>query len=344
MRCVCMALAGLLACGAGVPLAGQGIPTRRIVVAEQPAAVLNLREVVRLGSLDGEHDAFGRVMDATLDSRGRIIVADDLAHHVVVFGPDGRHLRTLGRQGRGPGEFESPWKVAVDAQDSIFAWDMALGRVSVFAPDLGYVRSFPMPPQWIVNSLAFLPDGRLLVAAYARGSEGTLHLLSRTGRVERSFGPGFNAPDLAGFESSLLGGTLDVTADAIVYSTKSPYEIWFFGLDGRQRSRCVGRPEWTAEPASVVETRAEGRALQWQRFVHSSKVVGLGGGLLMNQVLDPSGDRSFVDILTADCRLLRRTVLSPPMTLTSRSGTRLVGVRNLEFPEIVVYEQRVVRD
>ncbi len=322
----------------------QTIPTRQIAVANQTSAVLNLREVVRLGSVDGEHDAFGRIMDATLDRRGRIIVADDLAHQVVVFSPDGRRVGTLGRRGRGPGEFESPWRLGVDASDSIFVWDMALSRVSVFAPDLTFSRTFPLPPQWGVSSIGFLPDRRLLIAAYARGAMGTLHIVSRTGQVERSFGPGFRAPDLGGFESSLLGGTADITPDGIIYSTKSPYEIWFFDLDGRQRSRCSGRPEWTTNPASVVETRDEGRALHWGGYVHSSRVVSIGGGMLMNQVLDPSGDRSFLDILSADCRLLRRTVVSPPMTLASRSGSRLIGIRNLEYPEVVVYEQQFIRD
>lgn len=341
MRRIPFTLFGLFAAGS---LAAQPTASRQIEVAERPAAVLNLREVVRLGSLDGEHDAFGRVMDAALDSRGRIIVADDLSHRVVVFARDGEYIGRLGRRGRGPGEFESPWKVAVDARDSIFVWDMALGRINVFAPDLSFARSFGVPPQWVVNSLAFLPDGRLLIAAYARGASGTLHLVGRDGRMVRSFGPGFNAPNLSGFESSLLGGTLDVTPSGIVYSTKSPYEIWFFDHEGRTRSRCIGRSEWTTQPSEVVQTREQGVALNWQRYVHSSRVVALGGGLLMNQVLDPSGDRTFVDILSEDCRLLRRTALSPPMTLIRRSGAHLVGVRKLDYPEVVVYEQRVTRE
>jgi hypothetical protein len=342
MKWFVMVLVGMLCWGEGV--AAQAVPTRQISVSDRPSAVLNLRELIRLGSLDGEHDAFGRVMDVALDSRGRIVVADDLRHRLTVFSADGRFLGSMGRRGRGPAEFESPWRVAVDARDSIFVWDVALARISVFAPDLSFARSFPVPPQWVINTIRFLPDGKLLVAAYARDAQGSLHLVSRTGRVERSFGPRFDAPDLAGFEGSLLGGTLDLTTDGIVYSTKSPYEIWFFDHEGRTVRRCVGRPEWTTNPASVVRTDDGGnRGLQWRSFVHSSGILALDGGLLMNQVLDPSGDRSFVDVLTADCRLLRRTVLAPPMTVARRSGTRFVGVRNLEHPEVVVFEQQVVR-
>jgi hypothetical protein len=342
MRRPLLVLFVLLACLDGAPLAGQTVPSRPIVSGDGRAA-LRLREVVRVGSMDGAHDAFGRVMDAALDSRGRIVVADDLGHRVVVFAPDGRYVGTLGRHGRGPGEFESPWKIAIDAADSIFVWDMALARISVFAPDLSFARTFPVPPQWTVNSLGFLPDGRLLIAAYARELPGALHMVSRTGRLERSFGPRF-AADLGGFESSLLGGTADVSSGLIAYSVKSPYEIRFFDLAGRARGRCVGSPEWTTEPASVLDVREAGTRLHWRRYVHSSRVVGIGGGLLMNQVLDPSGEHTFVDLLDSDCRLLGRTVISPPTIIASASGGRLVGVRKGDFHEVVVFEQRIERN
>jgi hypothetical protein len=282
-------------------------------------------------------------MDATLDGAGRILVADDQSHHVVVFGRDGRYVGTLGRRGRGPGEFESPWRVATDANDSIFVWDVAQARISVFGRDLAFRRGFAVPPHWVVTSIRFLPDGRLLLAAYGRNERGTLHVLSRTGQVQRTFGPGFDAPGLSGFEGSLLGGSAEVTGSGIVYSVKSPYELWFFDLDGTPRSRCQGDRGWTTSPASVVENRGGSTALNWDGYIHSYNVVSLGSGLFLNLVLDPESDRTTMDLVTADCRLLRRTVTQAPLVVMKTSGSRMVAVRNLEYPEVLVYEQRVVR-
>lgn len=338
-------LAALLCCltlsAAGPSLSAQPVVTREIQVTNRNAPALRLVEVRRLGSADGAHDAFARVMDATLDSRGRILIADDRNHHVVVFSPTGEYVGTIGRRGAGPGEFESPWEVATDAGDSIFVWDAGHARISVFGPDLAFRRSFRVPPQWAVGSIGFLTDGRLLVAAYGPRERGTLHVLDRDGRLQRTFGPNFSGPDLAGFEASLLGGNAAMLDDGFVYSTKSPYELWFFSPDGTTRHRCVGRRDWTTTPASVVERRDGAAALQWQRYVHSYNVVPLGRGLVLNQVLDPSGDRTVMDVLTTDCTLLRRTTTPVPVMVTDASGSRLVAVRNLEYPEVIVYEQRV---
>jgi 6-bladed beta-propeller len=317
-------------------------PAARVISAPQAArARLHLTEVYRVGSLSGRNDAFGRVMDATLDHAGRLLVADDQNHRVVVFGRHGEFVGTLGRHGSGPGEMQSPWLVAVDARDSIFVWDNTLARVSVFGPDLRFRRSFGVPPQWLINGLRFLPDGRLVVAAYGRNEPGGLHVLSRTGRLQRTFGPRPAQRDLAGFEASLLGGNLDVVGHTIVYSVKSPYELWFFDLDGRTRGRCAGQPGWTTAPQDVVRSTDASVSLEWKKYVHSEGVVALTEALVLNQVLDPVHDRAQLDLVTADCRLLRRTTTDVPLNVTSGVGTRLVAVRNLEFPEVVVYERRI---
>jgi hypothetical protein len=343
MRGTQAGLALLLAFANAAPVVGQGVSSRPITRAGSDGPTLELRQVVRLGSLDGEHDAFGRVMDAALDRTGRILVADDQSHHVLVFGRDGQYVGTIGRRGRGPGEFESPWRVAVDAQDSIFVWDVAQARISVFGRDLHFARSFGVPPHWVVNSIRFLPDGTLLLAAYGRNERGTLHVVSRTGQVQRTFGPGFNAPSLSGFEASLLGGSVEVTGGGIVYSVKSPYELWFYGLDGTLRSRCEGQREWTTNPAAVVETGGGRTELNWKGYTHSYNVVSLGNGLYLNLVLDPESDRTTMDVITAECQLLRRTVTQAPLMVLRTSGSRMVAVRNLDYPEVLVYEQRIVR-
>lgn len=334
--------AGLVLLAGVAPQSGaQAVPTKPIteVRGERPRLVLT--QVRRIGSESGGHDAFGRIRSVALDSRGRVLVADDLNHRVTVFGADGRFEGHAGRRGQGPGEMESPLRVVVDAHDSIFVSDDSNGRVSVFDPDLRFRRSFSLPPQWLITSIDFLPDGRLLVAAYGRGEPGGLHVVGRTGRRERTFGPRPVQADLAGFEASLLGGSADVAGGTIAYSNKSPYEITFFDLSGRVRSRCSGRSEWTTAPASVVKSNGSAAALEWKRFVHSSTIVGLGDGLFLNQVMDPVEDRTFFDLVTSDCRLLRRVVFNDPLNLAARVGSRLVAVQNLEYPEVVVYDVRV---
>jgi hypothetical protein len=67
-----------------------------------------------------------------VDGRGNIYVADRAA--IRVFGPNGRLVRSIGRRGPGPGEFEYLGSVAVTAGDSLYAFDSATGRATVFEP------------------------------------------------------------------------------------------------------------------------------------------------------------------------------------------------------------------
>lgn len=319
----------------------QAPPPTSIRVARGETPPLRLRQIARVGSLDGRHDAFGRVMDAALDSRGRLIVADDLNHHVVVFDRAGRFVGTAGRWGEGPGEMESPWEVAVGRADSVYVWDVALARVSVFSPALEFARSFPVPPEWTVGSMDVLPSGELLVVSYAGPGAGMLHRLDPEGRPLGSFGPRPpRSEGLAGFESSLLGGTAALGGGRIVFSNKSPYEIWTLSVSGEAQRRCVGAERWATPPADVVETTERGQALRWNRFVHSSRVFVLPDGRILNQTLDPGDGKATLDLLDSDCTLLRRTRFDSPTKFVSVHGNRFVAVRTLEYPEVIVYEDR----
>ena len=57
---------------------------------------LELSELMRIGSLDGPSDAFGRIRAVALDRSDRLYVADDLNHEVRVFEFDGQLVRIIG--------------------------------------------------------------------------------------------------------------------------------------------------------------------------------------------------------------------------------------------------------
>jgi hypothetical protein len=326
---------------------GRGAPATaqvRTTALRQPGAGgprIVLNEQFRVGSADGANDAFARVVDVVFDGRGRIVIADDLNHQLSVFDASGRFLRRVGRQGAGPGEFQTPWVLAVDRRDSLFVWDAGQGRVSVFDPEYRFVRDFGVRPQWLVTSLRFLPDGRLLVAAYGRNEPGVLHLVERDGRVVRTYGPSFRSQQLGGFEASLLGGSIALGEQTLAYSNKSPYQLEFYDAAGNLRSRCTGDPGWTTPVTAVVRRTAQAQQLQWNRYVHASRILYVGGGRFLNVVVDPVANRRTLDLVTSDCRLLRRTVLPVPLTPTDRSGSRLVAVQNLEYPQVIVYDMRI---
>ena len=60
----------------------------------------------------GSPEEFGSVTSVALGPGGEIFVADGRNREVRVFGLDGAHRRTFGREGEGPGEFQSLYSLA----------------------------------------------------------------------------------------------------------------------------------------------------------------------------------------------------------------------------------------
>jgi hypothetical protein len=83
-----------------------------------------------VGGLEAPDHVFGEVVDATLLPDGRIAVVDRQARSVSLFSADGELLRTIGREGEGPGEFLDP--IAVDHRgDTLAVWDWRQNRITL---------------------------------------------------------------------------------------------------------------------------------------------------------------------------------------------------------------------
>jgi hypothetical protein len=71
-----------------------------------PGQAWRVTEAARIGDSGEDGPAsFARIVDVAVDGMGRVWVADAQQHEIRVFGPDGRHVRSFGRRGGGPGEF-----------------------------------------------------------------------------------------------------------------------------------------------------------------------------------------------------------------------------------------------
>ena len=80
----------------------------------------------------GSPDEFGNVYDVALGPDGTVFVADAANREVRVFGVDGAHRRTFGREGEGPGEFGRLYSVAW-LGGRLLALDSQQGRISEFS-------------------------------------------------------------------------------------------------------------------------------------------------------------------------------------------------------------------
>ena len=74
-------------------------------------------------------------LDIAVDEeRGRLLILEGLPPELRVYGLDGQIKATLGREGRGPGEYMSPFAISVNAQGVAAVLNMG-GRVTYWSPD-----------------------------------------------------------------------------------------------------------------------------------------------------------------------------------------------------------------
>lgn len=80
----------------------------------------NIDDVIAESDTD-ERFIFKRISDLEVDSRGNIYLLDD--DRILQYGPDGKFIKTVGRKGQGPGEYDFPCKLFVDQGDNLYVND-----------------------------------------------------------------------------------------------------------------------------------------------------------------------------------------------------------------------------
>jgi len=126
-------------------------------------------EVFSVGSaMATDWQAFGNVRSVHFDAQANLHIFDSNADHIVVVGPDGSLVRTVGGPGEGPGEFDAV-TTAIVARDGSYTV-MGFTTIDLLEPDGEFVRRITMDPfttGMVMASMA-LPDGRLLAGQIVR--------------------------------------------------------------------------------------------------------------------------------------------------------------------------------
>jgi len=84
-------------------------------------------------------DEFNAPSDVVTAPNGDIFVADGHGEktnaRIVKFSKDGKFIKTWGKEGKGPGEFNQPHGIAMDSQGRLFVADRANSRIQIFDQD-----------------------------------------------------------------------------------------------------------------------------------------------------------------------------------------------------------------
>lgn len=194
-----------------------------------------------------DHDLF-RVRSISRLSTGEIVVASAGTHEILIYDTTGHHVRTIGRQGSGPGEFNALALAEVISGDSIVAYDELQHRITVFTPDGTAARSILVVTGHVRHVFR---DGALLVTSVQLPTWEpgvlrqtiTLFHVSPTGEVLDTLGrfPGsefFVQPEAQYLEYRPFGRRFETAVgDSVLHAgTNDRYEIRVFSRQGAVRT------------------------------------------------------------------------------------------------------------
>ena len=102
----------------------------RHIVLEAGSAILSI------GLVEGEEAyLFQYIQGGFILPDTTIVVVDAGSRQIRMFSPSGRHLRTFGGVGKGPGELSGAFAVGVAPPDTLIAWDISARRMTRYERD-----------------------------------------------------------------------------------------------------------------------------------------------------------------------------------------------------------------
>jgi outer membrane protein assembly factor BamB len=97
------------------------------------------------GTAPNDQTLIGHAVGATQLSGGSVLIADGYDLSIRTFNSSGRLVRSAGRRGGGPGEYQSLFWFRQCGHDTVFAWDPAQSRMSVVDSSGRFSREARLP-------------------------------------------------------------------------------------------------------------------------------------------------------------------------------------------------------
>jgi len=276
------ALSAALACAmVAAPAAAQrlvDLPGRDKVLAGTPQAIYTV------GREDGDTpDVFAGVNAVMFDRSGNLYVLDRDNAHVVVFGADGKILRTVGKRGEGPGELGIPMSMTPLPDGGLAIMDMANRAFSLFDADGKYVD---------IVSLAS-GGGMMLGAGAAAIAAPTSAGIIMQGSNLSGGGPGGGVPE-AKDSIPILLQPLDGPSK-VLFSAPSPAPTIRGGDQGGGRMSVMVSAPPTFSPRVLWTALPDGRLAVTWGLDYDVNIIPADGGSVASVLRRPQKARRVTD-------------------------------------------------
>ncbi|MGD8413740.1 MAG: 6-bladed beta-propeller [Candidatus Latescibacterota bacterium] len=112
----------------------------------QGSTTVNMEALWELGGdTDDEDQFFGVISDIHIDPEGNVYLLDAQLSEVKIFTADGEFVRTIGREGEGPGEFRRPSRMFFTADGNVGVMQTIPAKIVLLTPMGDPVGEHPLP-------------------------------------------------------------------------------------------------------------------------------------------------------------------------------------------------------
>jgi hypothetical protein len=133
-------------------------------------ATVKLPELWRLGGdSESEDEFFGVISDIDIDEQGNVYLLDSQLSECKIYTKDGEFVRSIGREGEGPGEFRRPIAMFFTGDNKVAVVQVMPGKIVLLSKDGQPAGDHPIPQA---------PDGgfQIIQGAEANGGNTVLFM------------------------------------------------------------------------------------------------------------------------------------------------------------------------
>ncbi len=134
--------------------------------------VFSIEEDLSIGEAEGRKEyMFSQARDIAVDEEEKIYILDIKECHIKVYSKNGEYLKTIGKEGQGPGEMQLPGALVITPQQEILVNDSSARKLHFFTLDGKFLRAVSQTKMFLFSSPKADQKGNIVAGYMIAGQE-----------------------------------------------------------------------------------------------------------------------------------------------------------------------------
>jgi len=134
--------------------------------------VFSIKEELSIGVAKGNEEyMFSQARDIAVDEEEKIYTLDMKECHIKVYSKNGEYLKTIGKEGQGPGEMRLPGALVITPQKEILVNDSSARKLHFFKLDGKFLRAVSQTKMFLFSSPKADQKGNIVAGYMIAGQE-----------------------------------------------------------------------------------------------------------------------------------------------------------------------------